>query len=180
MATLPDHVIIDEVEIGHLGIDPFDESNVEPASVDLTLDDSFISVTETGSVIDTRDPATNSTESFTAQSIRLEPGEQILASTAESISLPDDIEAEVVGRSSLGRLFVEVHKTAGFCDPGFTGQITLEIQNHNPNPVRLYEGQRVCQIIFRRLEDGASEPYGHDGSQYQDQRGATNSGMQFE
>lgn len=180
MATLPDHMIIAAVEDGSIGIDPFDKSNVEPASVDLRLGDSFIEVWETTGAIDTRDPQTNMTRSFTAESITLDPGEQILAATKEYVSLPDHIEAEVTGRSSLGRLFVEVHKTAGFCDPGFEGQITLEIQNHNPNPVTLYEGQRVCQIIFRMLESSAEEPYGHEGSQYQGQTGATDSGMTFE
>jgi dCTP deaminase len=180
MATLPDHRIKTLVEDGLVGIDPYNESNVEPASVDLRLSDSFIETVETGQVIDTREPDTHSTREFTAQSITLEPGEEILAATKEYISIPDFLEAEVTGRSSLGRLFVEVHKTAGFCDPGFEGQITLEIQNHNANPVMLYEGQRVCQIIFRQLRSRAERPYGHDGSQYQGQTGATDSGMQFD
>lgn len=181
MATFPDWMIKQCVDDGRIGIEPYDESNVEPASVDLRLGNSFIETIDTGQVIDTRDPETHNTREFEAGEITLEPGEQILAATKEYVSIPNFLEAEVTGRSSLGRLFVEVHKTAGFCDPGFEGQITLEIQNHNPNPVTLYEGQRVCQIIFRYIMGGEVEnPYGHDESQYQGQTGATDSGMQFD
>jgi len=180
MATIPDVYIKQMVESGEIGLDPYIEDNVEPASVDLRLDNSFIETAETGQVIDTRNPSTQNTREFTADSITLGPGEKILGATKEWIELPPYVEAKVTGRSSLGRLFVEVHKTAGFCDPGFNGQITLELQNHNKDPVTLYEGQRVCQIIFRELMAAADEPYGHDGSQYQGQTGATKSGMQFE
>jgi len=179
MATIPDRFIKQMIANDEIAITPYDESNVEPASVDLRLDNTFIETVETGQVIDTRDPSTQNANQFTADSITLAPGEQILGSTKEKIELPDYVEAEVTGRSSLGRLFVEVHKTAGFCDPGFKGQITLEIQNHNKNPVTLYSGQRICQIIFRELMAKAERPYGHEGSQYQNQTGATKSGMQF-
>jgi dCTP deaminase len=180
MGTLPDWKIKEYIRYDDIGIEPYDESNVESASVDLRLGSSFIETIPTGQVIDTRDPTTHNTREFTADSITLEPGEEILAATKEYIRIPESLEAEVTGRSSLGRLFVEVHKTAGFCDPGFEGQITLEIQNHNSNPVTLYEGQRVCQIIFRTLVAPAERPYGHEGSQYQGQTGATDSGMQFD
>jgi dCTP deaminase len=180
MATIPDHHIKKLVESNELVIDPYEETNVEPASVDLRLDRSFIETIETGQVIDTRDPSANNTRAFEAKSVTLEPGEEILGSTKEWVEIPPYLEAEVTGRSSLGRLFMEVHKTAGFCDPGFEGNITLEIQNHNKNAVTIYEGQRICQIIFRRLENSAEKPYGHDGSQYQGQSGATESGMQFD
>lgn len=180
MATISDTYIKRMVESGELGVDPYIEDNVEPASIDLRLDNSFIETVQTGQVIDTRNPSTHSVRHFTTDSVTLEPGEEILGATMERISLPPYIEGEVTGRSSLGRLFVEVHKTAGFCDPGFEGQITLEIQNHNKNPVTLYEGQRVCQIIFRELVSSAERPYGHEGSQYQGQTGATPSGMDFD
>jgi dCTP deaminase len=181
MATIPDYMIEAYVEKGDIIIDPYDETNIEPASVDLRLDNTFVETVETGTVIDTRYPSTHEVTEFEAAKVTLEPGEQILAATKEYISIPPFLEAEVTGRSSLGRLFVEVHKTAGFCDPGFKGQITLEIQNHNKNPVTLYEGQRVCQIIFRHILGGpVRESYGHDGSQYQGQTGATASGMQFD
>jgi dCTP deaminase len=179
MATYPDFVIKQAIEAGQIEIDPYEPANVEPASVDLRLGRSFSTPT-TGDVIDTRDPPDEYHREFEADEITLAPGEQILGTTLERVALPNHVEAEVTGRSSLGRLFIEVHKTAGFCDPGFNGQITLEIQNHNPRPVTLYEGQRVCQIIFRELMAEADEPYGHDGSQYQGQTGATPSGMQFE
>jgi dCTP deaminase len=177
---LSDGDIFERVGTGSLVIEPYEESNVEPASVDLRLSDSFKKPVSTGQIIDTRGDAAQEYREFEADSIVLEPGESILAETTERIELPDDLCADVVGRSSLGRLFVSVHKTAGFGDPGFRGTITLEMTNGNPDSVRLHNGDRVCQIIFKRLSSPALHPYGHEGSQYQGQHGATESGMQFE
>lgn len=94
--------------------------------------------------------------------------------------MPDDLTAKVLGRSSLGRLGVSVHQTAGFIDPGFVGEITLELSNIGPIPVELTDGLRVCQIVFSALNKPAKNPYGGAGSQYQNQVGATESGMNFE
>jgi len=166
-----------------LSIDPYLQQNVEPASVDLRLSDSFANidtVVSSDGVIDTATDNSVTYNHFTTDSIVLEPGSTVLGSTIEQITLPDNISARVVGRSSLGRLFVEVHKTAGFCDPGFSGDITLEIGNDSEHPVRLHAGHRICQIVFERLDRPADRPYGHAGSQYQDQDGATKSGMNFE
>lgn len=177
---LSDVDIIERVGGGLLDIEPYDESNVEPASVDLRLSNSFKKPVATGQIIDTRGDTKQEYREFNADAIVLEPAESILAETMECVSIPDDLCADVVGRSSLGRLFVSVHETAGFGDPGFTGTITLEMTNDNSNPVRLHEGDRVCQIIFKKLTSPPLRPYGHEGSQYQNQSGATESGMNFE
>lgn len=177
---LSDGDIIQRVGRDELTIDPYNEDNVEPASVDLRLSDSFKKPVATGQIIDTRGDTNQEYREFEADSIVLEPEESILSETMERIALPDDLCADIVGRSSLGRLFVSIHETAGFGDPGFDGTITLEMTNDNPNPVRLHKGDRVCQIIFKQLSSPALNPYGHEGSQYQNQSGATESGMNFE
>ena len=195
--VLSDADIIERIGDGSLVIEPYDESNVEPASVDIRLGNSFKEPVKTGRIVDTRASSGGcphddcdcgspmATESqpyreFEADSIVLEPGDSILATTFEKIEIPADLCADAVGRSSLGRLFVSIHETAGFCDPGFSGEVTLEMTNENPNPVRLHAGDRVCQIVFKELSSPALNPYGHDGSQYQNQTGATESGMSFE
>jgi dCTP deaminase len=178
--VLSDRDIIERVESGSLEIEPFERANVEPASVDFRLGRSFKKPIKTGKIIDTRSGEGQPYRKFTADSIVLEPGDSYLATTLETISLPDDLCADVVGRSSLGRLFVSAHETAGFCDPGFEGQVTLEMTNENPNPVRLHANDRVCQFVFSELSSRAIKSYGHDGSQYQKQSGATEPGMEFE
>ena len=177
--VLSDGTIRERIEQESIVVDPYEPDNVEPASIDLRLSDSFSKIISTG-VIDTRNPESIEYNDFHVDSLILNPGETILGSTMERVEIPNDLSARVVGRSSLGRLFVEVHKTAGFGDPGFKGDITLEIGNDSDNPVRLYQGQRICQIIFEELDKPAERPYGHERSQYQDQTGATNSGMDFE
>lgn len=176
---LSDGSIKERIENGNLSIEPYDETNVEPASVDLRLSNSFEEIIETG-VIDTRRDTELATNSFHTDELILNPGQTILGSTMEYIEIPADLAADVKGRSSLGRLFVEVHKTAGFGDPGFEGAITLEIGNDSDNPVKLHKGDRICQIVFTELDKEAERPYGHEESQYQGQRGATQSGMKFE
>ena len=163
--VLSDGTIKRYVDDGVIRIDPYEEEHVEPASVDLRLSESFAKIKSTG-IIDTRDPTSVEYREFHTDNLVLNPGDTILGST--------------IGRSSLGRIFVEVHKTAGFGDPGFEGDITLEIGNDGCNPVKLYAGQRICQIIFEELDQPAERPYGHDGSQYQSQQGATSSGMNFD
>lgn len=178
--VLSDADIIKRIGDGSLVIEPYDESNVEPASVDIRLGNSFKEPVKTGRIVDTRGEAGQPYREFEADSIVLEPGDSILATTFETIEIPADLCADAVGRSSLGRLFVSIHETAGFCDPGFSGEVTLEMTNENPNPVRLHAGDRVCQIVFKELSSPALNPYGHEGSQYQNQSGATESGMSFE
>jgi len=177
--VLSDADIIQRIAKGDLTIDPYDESNVEPASVDIRLGNSFKEPIKTGKVIDTRSDEGQPYREFEADSIVLEPEDSILATTFERIEIPDDLCANADGRSSLGRLFVSVHQTAGFCDPGYEGEVTFEMTNANPNPIRLHAGDRICQLVFRELSSPALNPYGHEGSQYQNQTGATESGMKF-
>lgn len=180
--VLSDVDIIEAIGRGDLRIDPYDESNVEPASVDLRLGSEFqkgnppsnaghISLSDVDDCIEWDEQQ---------NSIILRPGDFVLASTKETITIPENLVAHVLGRSSLGRLGVSVHQTAGYIDPGFEGQITLELSNHGPAPVRLAAGDRICQIVFEELSSPALNPYGHDSSQYQNQTGPTPSGMQFD
>jgi dCTP deaminase len=178
--VLSDRDIIDRIENGLLQIEPYVQENVEPASVDMRLGNSFKEPVNTGQIIDTHETNEQPYRSFTADSIVIESGESILATTYETITLPADLAADAVGRSSLGRLFVSVHETAGFCDPGYSGEITLEMTNENPNPVRLHVKDRICQLVLKQLSSEAMRPYGHEKSQYQDQSGATESGMNFQ
>jgi len=175
-----DAEITERVNSGELIIRPFVEENVEPASVDLRLGHNFTKVEPTGRAIDTRDSSSITVRTFDVDKLELYPGETILGTTMETVGMPDDLVGNVVGRSSLGRLDVVIHKTAGFVDPGFTGTITLEIENEGQHPVILYPGDRVCQIWFATVSD-VDVPYGEErGSQYQNQSGATASGFQFE
>lgn len=187
MAIVPDWLIKQHIEEEDIDISPYDETNVEPASVDLRLGSDFIKYEQPVTEIDTRKIESGELERAATtygemDSIRIEQGDFVIATTEETIAVPDFMAATVVGRSSLGRLGVEIHKTAGFVDPGFRGEITLEMINDNPNPVRLYPGQRIAQIIFFYLfkNQPADNPYGHETSQYQDQSGATPSGMKFD
>lgn len=177
---LGDEKIKEYVELGDIIISPYVEEHVEPASVDLRLGHEFTKVYPTDRVIDTHDPDSFDTRTFEVDELELAPGETILGTTLESIRVPDYLIANVVGRSSLGRLDVVIHKTAGFIDPGFKGRITLEIENEGQHPVKIYPGDRVCQIWFAK-NTGVAVPYGYErDSQYQFQTGAEPSGMQFE
>lgn len=135
------------------------QEQIQPASLDVRLGEEFI------------DPRTGFT-SIEEESIVLQPGDRFLGTTAESVSLPDDIAAQLTGRSSLGRLFVTVHQTAGWIDPGWSGDITLEIANFGRDMQTLNVGDRVAQLVFFPLDTPSS---GYDG-QYQDQEGAVESG----
>lgn len=182
--VLSDVDIIERIGNGSLVIDPYEEDNVEPASVDLLLGYGFKRVVQTDKwrAVDTAEPQDTGAYDFveTDDSVLIDPGEFVLATTKERVEIPNDMVAHVLGRSSLGRLGISVHQTAGYIDPGFNGQITLELSNHGPAPVRLHADDRICQIVFEELSSPALEPYGHDGSQYQGQQGATESGMRFD
>lgn len=181
--VLSDIDIIERVGNGDLTIAPYEEENVEPSSVDLRLGEEFKKVEHRDGfgIVDTN-ISNNAALEYTDINgqVVIEPSEFVLATTQEYVEIPDDLVAEVLGRSSLGRLGISVHQTAGFIDPGFEGEITLELSNHGPAPIRLYAGQRVCQIVFSELSSEAITPYGHKGSQYQHQRGATGSSMGFD
>lgn len=180
--VLSDHDILSSVESGKLTIEPFDETHVEPASVDLRLGKEFkIAVPKQSEPIDLhKSYDENIAWQVETGSVTIRPEQFVLATTMERVEVPDSLVATVLGRSSLGRLGISVHQTAGYIDPGFEGQITLELSNHGPVPVTLHTGDRTCQIVFEELTSGVMNPYGHEGSQYQDQTGATESGMNFQ
>jgi dCTP deaminase len=164
---------------GRIRIEPWDDSLVQPASVDLRLGDSFrVFHNHRASAIDLRDPPQNLTEEVKVEPDEpfvIHPGEFVLGRTLEWVELPDDIVARIEGKSSLGRLGLIVHATAGFCDPGWKGTLTLELANLTRIPIRLYAGLLIAQLSFMTLDAPALRPYGHEqlGSHYQGQRDAT-------
>jgi dCTP deaminase len=178
--VLSDRDIRTAIEDGDLLVEPYEPENIEPASMDLRIGSQF-----NVAKLDPFEPVSLSNDespSFSTEwdSVTVKRGQFVLASTLEHVIIPDNLCGKVLGRSSLGRLGVSIHQTAGYIDPGFDGQITLEIVNNGPAPVTIEGGQRVCQIVFERLSSSAEEPYGHADSQYQYQNGPTESGMQFE
>jgi dCTP deaminase len=177
---LSDREIRSRLEQGDLVIDPLDdpELQVQPASVDLRLDKRFIVYRLPHvPVIDPRAPETlesymSGVEIADGEPFVLHPGEFVLGSTIERVRIPNDLVARVEGRSSFGRLAVVVHATAGFIDPGFEGQITLELSNLGRCAVLLYPGSRISQIVFHTMTSPSERPYGKSrGSKYQGQMG---------
>jgi dCTP deaminase len=176
---LSDRDIKAEISAGRVKVEPFDGAMIQPSSVDVRLD-RFFRVFENHkySVIDpsieqpdlTREVAVEANEEFI-----LHPGEFVLASTYEIITLPDDIAGRLEGKSSLGRLGLLTHSTAGFIDPGFSGHITLELSNVANLPVKLFPGMKIGQLCLIKLSSPAENPYGSAlyGSRYQGQRGPT-------
>ena len=180
-SVLSDGTIIRLVQEGRIRVDPWEESHVQPASVDLRLGDTFrVFHNHRASAIDLREPPTNLTEEVRVEDDEpfvIHPGEFCLGRTLEWVELPDDIVARIEGKSSLGRLGLIVHATAGFCDPGWRGTLTLELANLTRIPIKLYAGLLIAQLSFMALDSPALRPYGHSqlGSHYQGQREATES-----
>jgi dCTP deaminase len=178
-SVLSDGTILQLVQDGRLKIDPWDPKLVQPASVDLRLGDSFrVFHNYRASFIDLRKPPENLTEEVVVgadESFVIHPGEFCLGRTLEWVELPDDIVARIEGKSSLGRLGLIVHATAGFCDPGWKGTLTLELNNLTRVPIKLYPGGLIAQLSFMTLDAPALRPYGSPdlGSHYQGQRAAT-------
>ena len=176
---LSDRDIRAEIAAGRVGCEAFHEAMIQPSSADVRLD-KFFRVFENHkySVIDpsieqpelTREVVADGDEPFI-----LHPGEFVLASTYEVITLPDDIAGRLEGKSSLGRLGLLTHSTAGFIDPGFSGHITLELSNVANLPVKLFAGMKIGQLCLIKLSSPAEHPYGSEkyGSRYQGQRGPT-------
>ncbi len=180
-SVLSDGTIRRLVESGRIKIDPWDPGLVQPASVDLRLGDSFrVFHNHRAAAIDLREPPTNLTEEVVVEDgepFVIHPGEFVLGVTRELVELPDDIVARIEGKSSLGRLGLIVHATAGFVDPGFRGTLTLEITNLTRIPIKLYAGLPIAQLSFMALDKPAERPYGSAelGSHYQGQVAATES-----
>jgi dCTP deaminase len=178
-SVLSDGTISRLVGEGRIRIDPWEPALVQPASVDLRLGDSFrVFHNHRASVIDLRRPPDNLTEEVVVpagESFVIHPGEFCLGRTLEWVELPDDVVARIEGKSSLGRLGLIVHATAGFCDPGWKGTLTLELNNLTRIPIKLYPGLEIAQLSFMMLDRAALRPYGSPelGSHYQGQRAAT-------
>jgi dCTP deaminase len=179
--VLSDATILELAQTGRIRIDPWDPDLVQPASIDLRLGDSFrVFHNHRASAIDLREPPAGLTEEVTLkadESFVIHPGEFCLGRTLEWVELPDDIVARIEGKSSIGRLGLIVHATAGFCDPGWKGTLTLELNNLTRIPIKLYPGLPIAQLSFMVLDRPALRPYGSPelGSHYQGQRAATES-----
>jgi dCTP deaminase len=180
-SVLSDGTIRRLVEQGRLRIEPWDPEMVQPASVDLKLGPSFrVFHNHRIQVIDLADPPQDLTEHVQVESgdtFVIHPNEFVLGRTEEWVELPDDIVARIEGKSSLGRLGLIVHATAGFVDPGFKGTLTLEITNFNSVPIVLRPGLPIAQLSLMALDAPAERPYGHEelGSHYHGQVDATES-----
>ena len=176
---LSDRDIKSEVQAGRLILEPWDAGLVQPSSVDVRLDRYFRVFNN--SQYTHIDPATQQDELTTLVEPKgddpfvLHPGEFVLGSTLEVVTLPDDLAARLEGKSSLGRLGLLTHSTAGFVDPGFSGHITLELSNVANLPITLWPGMKIGQLCMFRLSSPSEHPYGSSvyGSRYQDQRGPT-------
>ena len=164
---------------GNIVIEPFDDSCIQPSSVDVRLDRLFrVFRNHTAGIIDVKVDLTDLTELIEIPAdgvFMLHPGEFVLGSTEERIALPDDIVARIEGKSSLGRLGLLIHSTAGFVDPGWDGHVTLELANVASLPITLYPGMKIGQLSFMQMTTPADQPYGKGaiGSKYQGQRGPT-------
>ncbi|CAM3613173.1 dCTP deaminase [Micrococcus luteus] len=176
---LSDRDIRAELASGRVGLDPLDPAMVQPASVDVRLDRFFrLFDNHRYAHIDPRqeqDELTRLVEVDPDEAFILHPGEFVLGSTYEQVTLPDDLAARLEGKSSLGRLGLLTHSTAGFIDPGFSGHVTLELSNVATLPITLWPGMKIGQLCFFRLSSAAQSPYGTGANQnrYQGQRGPT-------
>ena len=178
-----DRTIRESIASGRIGIDPFDPAMIQPSSIDLRCDPEFrVFENHKYTVIDPKASQGNLTMGVTATDdtpFILHPGEFVLGSTLESIALADDVVARLEGKSSLGRLGLLIHSTAGFIDPGFKGQVTLELSNVANLPITIYPRMKIGQISFYEMTTPADVPYGSPqlGSKYQGQSGPTPSQM---
>jgi dCTP deaminase len=178
--VLSDRTIKEEIAKGRILIEPLDPSCIQPASVDVHLDKNLLVFKTRGNpfYIDVKQNMEDLTELVEIGEDKpffLQPGEFVLVSTLESITLPDDIVGRLEGKSSLGRIGLLIHSTAGYVDPGWKGHLTLELSNVAKLPVTLYYKMRIAQISFLRLTSAAERPYGSEGlgSKYQGQNETT-------
>src|ERR671922_1505897 len=177
MSVLSDRDIREAIESGEVGIRPYDPRDLQPSSVDLHLDRRFrVFRNNRYPYIDVRAPQPDLTELLSVEDDEpfiLHPGEFVLGQTLEWVELPDDLVARLEGKSSLGRLGLLIHSTAGYVDPGWRGKLTLELSNVSKLPITIYPGMKIGQISFFRLTTSADMPYGRAGNKYQGQRGPT-------
>ncbi|MEO8477314.1 MAG: dCTP deaminase [Actinomycetota bacterium] len=174
---LSDRTIREAIDAGRIVIDPFDPTCVQPSSIDLHVDSQFrVFANSRYPYIDVKQEMPDLTELVEVkpdEPFILHPGEFVLGSTAERVALPDDLVARLEGKSSLGRLGLLIHSTAGYVDPGWDGYLTLELSNVANLPITLYPGMKIGQISFFMLTTAADVPYGTAGNKYQGQRGPT-------
>ena len=176
---LSDRSIRDALQSGRIVIDPLGDAAVQPSSVDLRLDSTFrVFRNHTRRVIDVAEDQADLTEQVEValgDAFILHPGEFALGATLERVSVPADLVGRIEGKSSLGRLGLLIHTTAGFVDPGWDGYLTLELSNVANLPITLYPTMKICQISFMEMTTPAEHPYGSDrlGSKYRGQRGPT-------
>ena len=176
---LSDRTIKEEIAAGRIVIDPFDPADIQPSSVDLHVDGFFrVFRNDTTPYIDPKEPQEDLTELVEVTlptAFILHPGEFVLGATLERVAIPHDLVARLEGKSSLGRLGLLIHSTAGFVDAGWDGHLTLELSNVANLPIAIYPGMKIGQISFLRMTTDADNPYGSGvtGSKYQGQRGPT-------
>jgi dCTP deaminase len=177
--VLADRTIARLLAEGRIQIDPYDDSLLQPSSVDVRVDRYFrVFHNNRYPFIDVREEQEDLTELVEVEDetpFVLHPGEFVLGSTLERVRLPDDLVARLEGKSSLGRLGLLIHSTAGFIDPGWDGHVTLELSNVANLPITIYYGMKIGQLSFVQLSEPAANPYGSDGlgSKYQGQQGPT-------
>src|SRR5438477_5632696 len=177
--VLSDRTIARLLEAERIVIEPYDESLLQPSSVDVRVDRFFrVFHNARYPFIDVKEPQEDLTELVEVaddEPFILHPGEFVLGSTLERITLPDDLVSRLEGKSSLGRLGLLIHSTAGFIDPGWDGHVTLELSNVANLPITIYYGMKIGQLSFVQLTEPAEHPHGSDalGSKYQGQRGPT-------
>jgi len=173
--VLSDNTIRSEIDAGRIVIEPFDPGRVQPSSVDLTVDHRFrVFNNSRYPFIDVRQPMedlTSLVEIDGDEPFILHPGEFVLGQTLEKVTLPNDLVARLEGKSSLGRLGLLIHSTAGFVDSGFSGNLTLELSNVANLPITIYRGMPIGQISFMRMDAPVDRPYGsaETHSKYQGQ-----------
>jgi dCTP deaminase len=173
---LSDRTIREQIDAGRIVIDPFDPACVQPSSVDLHVDAEFrVFRNNRYPFIDVKQEQdlTELVEVKPDEAFILHPGEFVLGSTLERVAIPDDLVARLEGKSSLGRLGLLIHSTAGYVDPGWDGYLTLELSNVANLPITIYPGMKIGQISFFQLTTPADTPYGSAGNKYQGQRGPT-------
>ena len=167
MSVLSDRDIAAALAAARVRVDPYDEADLQPSSIDLHLDRSFrVFRNNRYPYIDVRSPQPDLTELLTVaddEAFVLHPGEFVLGQTVEWVELPDDLVARLEGKSSLGRLGLLIHSTAGYVDPGWKGKLTLELSNVAKLPIALYFGMKIGQISFFEMSSPVDRPYGSAG-----------------
>jgi dCTP deaminase len=177
--VLSDRTIRRQIDEGRIGIDPYDSELLQPSSLDVRVDRYFrVFRNSRYPFIDVKQAQEELTELVEIDDetpFILHPGEFVLGSTLERVRLPDDLVARLDGKSSLGRLGLLIHSTAGFIDPGWDGHVTLELSNVANLPITIYHGMKIGQLSFVQMTEPAATPYGADGlgSKYQGQKGPT-------